>query len=175
MMKLDAICAGYGSRDYLKNVSAHFTRGRLTGLIGPNGSGKSTLIKVAAFQMKPSLGQVILDGAPLANPSPHAIAKRVAYMPQMRIAPAITVRQLVAHGRYPHLGFGRTLLKSDWEKVDQAMETARVSEFSPPPGKQSLRRTNASVHTSPCFFRRIPRFFFWMNRPRFWILATSLS
>lgn len=133
MMRLDGLCAGYGAEDKLFSVSALFENGALTGLIGPNGSGKSTLIKAAAGQLRPSAGQVLLDGTPIAHLGPRVLARRLAYMPQTRGAPGITVRQLAAHGRYPHLGFGRALTRGDWRRVEQAMECAGVAAFAQRP------------------------------------------
>ncbi len=129
MMRLERVSAGYDGRDCLFDVSVSFQCGELVGLIGPNGSGKSTLIKAAACQLPISGGCLYLDDKRIERPDPKEIARRVAYMPQLRGAPGITVRQLVAHGRYPHLGFGRALGKTDWEKVDQAMETTGVAQF----------------------------------------------
>ena len=130
MMELRDLCAGYGGEDKLRHVSLRFQAGCLTGLIGPNGSGKSTLIKTCAGQLRPSHGQVLLQGRSIAGMKPRALARRLAYMPQLRSTPAITVRQLAAHGRYPHLGFGRALSHADWDKVDWAMERAGVTAYA---------------------------------------------
>ena len=130
MMELKDLCAGYGGEDQLRHVSLRFQAGCLTGLIGPNGSGKSTLIKACAGQLRPSCGQVLLEGRSIAGMGPRALARRLAYMPQMRGTPAMTVRQLTAHGRYPHLGFGRALSPSDWDQVDWAMDRAGVAAYA---------------------------------------------
>ena len=49
------ICAGYGDKLVLKNVSVAVESGRLTCLCGPNGCGKSTLISVLAGAVEPGL------------------------------------------------------------------------------------------------------------------------
>ena len=36
--------------------------GRIIGILGPNGSGKTTLIKLANGLLKPSEGQILIDG-----------------------------------------------------------------------------------------------------------------
>ncbi|HIS02131.1 MAG TPA: ABC transporter ATP-binding protein [Candidatus Excrementavichristensenella intestinipullorum] len=133
MMELKDLCAGYGGEDRLRHVSLRFQAGCLTGLIGPNGSGKSTLIKACAGQLRPSHGQVLLEGLSIAGMGPRALARRLAYMPQMRGAPAMTVRQLAAHGRYPHLGFGRALSCADWRQVDWALERAGITAYAARP------------------------------------------
>jgi iron complex transport system ATP-binding protein len=130
MMRFDRVCAGYGGVPCLHEISASLREGELIGLIGPNGSGKSTLLKVAAGQLAPNGGGVYLGEACLCGLSVRQIARKIAYMPQSRAVPNITVRQLAAHGRYPHLGLGRAMSKGDWAIVDAAMETAGIARLA---------------------------------------------
>lgn len=52
----------------LQNVSLHLEAG-IWGLLGPNGSGKTTLLRLAAGQLKPSVGHIEVCGThPFANP-----------------------------------------------------------------------------------------------------------
>ncbi|MCH5209189.1 MAG: ATP-binding cassette domain-containing protein, partial [Oscillospiraceae bacterium] len=46
----------------LKNVSAHFERGKIHGLIGRNGSGKTMLMKCVCGFVKPTGGVIRVDG-----------------------------------------------------------------------------------------------------------------
>jgi ribose transport system ATP-binding protein len=57
----------------LKDVSAHFPRGKITALLGQNGSGKSTLIKIlAGFYYPDEGGRVLVNGQELPLPvHPH--------------------------------------------------------------------------------------------------------
>ena len=61
--------------------------------------------------LRPAGGAVYAGGERVASLSPRALAARVAYMPQSRLTPALTAAQLVAHGRYPHLRWGRSLTR----------------------------------------------------------------
>ncbi len=81
----------------------------MTGLIGHNGSGKSTLLKMLGRHQPPSEGEILLDEQPLENWSSKAFARKVAYLPQqLPQAEGMTVRELVAIGRYPwHGALGR--------------------------------------------------------------------
>ena len=46
----------------LKNVNFHINKGEVVGLVGSNGAGKSTLLKVVSGVMKPTEGEVIVNG-----------------------------------------------------------------------------------------------------------------
>mgnify|MGYP002265359729 CR=1 FL=1 len=54
---MEAIDAGYGDTQILKNVDFQLLPGDRIGLLGPNGAGKSTLIKVLANQLKIQSGE----------------------------------------------------------------------------------------------------------------------
>lgn len=133
MMRLENLCCGYGGAACVRGISSAFGAGQITGLIGPNGCGKSTLIKTAAGLLPPISGQILLDGRPLERPDARKLARMISFMPQMRTVPSITARQLVAHGRYPHLGFSRSLTKGDREMIGRCMEQTGTLRFSDVP------------------------------------------
>ena len=96
-------------RTLLHPLSLTFPAGKVTGLIGHNGSGKSTLLKMLGRHQPPTEGEILLDTQPLESWSSKAFARKVAYLPQ-QLPPAegLTVRELVAIGRYPwHGALGR--------------------------------------------------------------------
>lgn len=128
MINLESITAGYGGEAVLYQLTLSFEAGGITGILGPNGCGKSTLLKVIAGLLKPQSGQVLLEGMPLSAYPPKELAKRVAVLPQSREVPAIPVEALVAHGRFPYLGFPRKLTPEDQKLVEAAMERAGVLE-----------------------------------------------
>lgn len=76
--------AGYErDLDILQGVSLAAAAGRITALLGANGVGKSTLLKVVAGFLRPSRGQVSLDGRSLVGVPPHQMVSRgVSYIPQ---------------------------------------------------------------------------------------------
>jgi branched-chain amino acid transport system ATP-binding protein len=57
----------------LDSVSLGLERGEILGLIGPNGSGKTTLINILTGFLKPTAGQIRIDGVDITNWSPHRI------------------------------------------------------------------------------------------------------
>lgn len=49
----------------LKDINITIKEGERVGLVGPSGYGKSTLVKILSGYLKPSKGEVLLDGNPL--------------------------------------------------------------------------------------------------------------
>ncbi|MCH8962990.1 MAG: ATP-binding cassette domain-containing protein [Bacteroidetes bacterium] len=61
--------------------------GQICGLFGRNGSGKTTLLKVAAGQIRPASGLVIIDGERFAAPQRRRRFAKLAYLPQTPMLP----------------------------------------------------------------------------------------
>ncbi len=53
---------GYGARPILKGINLRIPRGKVVAIMGGSGSGKTTLLKLIAGQLKPSRGNVQVDG-----------------------------------------------------------------------------------------------------------------
>ena len=119
---LDRVTFRVPGRTLLHPLSLTFPTGKVTGLIGHNGSGKSTLLKMLGRHQPPSAGDVLLDGQPLESWGSKAFARKVAYLPQ-QLPPAegMTVRELVAIGRYPWHGALGRFGAADREKVEEAI------------------------------------------------------
>ncbi|HJB81868.1 MAG TPA: ABC transporter ATP-binding protein [Candidatus Mediterraneibacter intestinavium] len=83
----------YGSKYALYNLNLSLERGQIVGLLGPNGSGKTTLIKLANALLRPTGGQILINGT-----EPGVETKRiVSYLPDrnylgkhMRVNEAMT-------------------------------------------------------------------------------------
>jgi iron complex transport system ATP-binding protein len=87
----------------IRSVSLTVDPSTLTALIGSNGSGKSTLIRLLAGLLRPSAGEILLDGRPLDAWEPRLRAREIAYMPQST-ATVFPFRAIdvVMSGRTPH-------------------------------------------------------------------------
>jgi branched-chain amino acid transport system ATP-binding protein len=73
MLEVQGIDAGYKDLQALWDVSLRVNEGELVALVGPNGAGKTTTLKVISGLIKPTAGNVLLDGHPLAKEPPHKI------------------------------------------------------------------------------------------------------
>jgi iron complex transport system ATP-binding protein len=130
-MRLTKAGVQIGKSTILADISCTLSSSGVTGLIGQNGSGKSTLLRVLARQQKLSHGSLELFGAPLATLSDRAFAREVAYLPQNTpVAPGMTVRELVALGRYPWHGALGRFTSHDTVKVDGAIAAMNLSTFA---------------------------------------------
>ena len=112
----------------------HFTAaaGRRTAIVGPNGAGKTTLLRAVAGLNRRYTGEILLDGKELGRFSERALARVRAILPQERAAvQGLTVRQLVAYGRFAHAQlFQPRDTAEDSAAITWAMDTAHVSEFA---------------------------------------------
>lgn len=128
---LSGISFSVEHRDLLKNVNIAFGAGEISALVGHNGSGKSTLLKLLARQMIPSSGEIRFGGHKLSEFDQRTFARSVAYLPQeVSAAPGMTVRELVACGRYPWHGALGRFTAGDSAKVEEALALTHVESFA---------------------------------------------
>ncbi len=96
----DNVTLRYDERTISRNLSVSIPDGSFTVIVGPNACGKSTLLRALSRLLKPSAGQVVLDGKSIADFPAKETARRLGLLPQSSIAPeGITVADLVARGR----------------------------------------------------------------------------
>jgi iron complex transport system ATP-binding protein len=131
---LDQVVAGYGGVPVVRGVSLSVPPGEVTTIIGPNGCGKSTLLRVMARLLRPTSGQVLLGGAPIAGLRTRALATQLAILPQNPVAPeGMTVADLVARGRQPHQPWYRQWSREDEQIIEDAMSSTGVLELAERP------------------------------------------
>ncbi len=102
--------------------------GAITAVIGPNGSGKSTLLAGIAGIHTPSSGTIEVLGQ-----APRGAASRVAFVPQstkVNDALPVTVREVVAMGRYPSLGFFRRFTENDHTAINRAIQRLNLDDLT---------------------------------------------
>ncbi|MCH4082142.1 MAG: ABC transporter ATP-binding protein [Atopobiaceae bacterium] len=128
------ISFGYGERKLFEDFSLAIPEGGITAVLGPNGCGKSTLLSLAEGMLKPACGAVLLSGTDTLSLSAKERARLLAMLPQVHRTPSMKVRDLVACGRYVHMGPFGQLEKADWDKVDEAISLM---------GLEGLRDRNA--------------------------------
>ncbi|MCT1459235.1 ABC transporter ATP-binding protein [Aestuariimicrobium sp. p3-SID1156] len=122
---------GYGSKTVCREVTLTFPDGAFTAILGPNGCGKSTLLKALGGSLTPTSGQISLNGRPLGEYSAREAARSVSLLPQNPVVPEqITVRELVARGRYPHHSLFRRSSPGDRRAVGRALQATSTESIS---------------------------------------------
>jgi len=151
-LDLSEVSFSYGKKKALSDVTFSVHCGQRLALLGPNGAGKSTLIRLFAGLLTPQTGELLWRESPISE-----ARREIAYLPQVdrhqRNFP-IRVRDVVAMGRFPHIGHFKRFQKIDQEKTDQAIATMHLEDIANRQidqlsGGQHLRRTTtAHIHRS---------------------------
>ncbi|MFE3584938.1 ABC transporter ATP-binding protein [Streptomyces vinaceus] len=125
------VTLGYEQRVIAENLSVEIPDHSFTVIVGPNACGKSTLLRALSRMLKPSAGQVLLDGHAIGSMPAKKVAKTLGLLPQSSIAPdGITVADLVSRGRYPHQGLLRQWSPEDERIVRESMASTGVAELA---------------------------------------------
>ena len=122
LLSLAAVSKSFGPFPALSDVDLQVTRGQFVCLVGASGSGKSTLLSLVAGLTPPTAGQVLLDGNPVAGPSPD----RGLVLQSGAVFPWRTVERNVA--------FGLELLR-----ISSAERAERVAWYLAETGLTDLR------------------------------------
>ena len=129
MLEIRNFSAGYDGKTVLRDISLSVPEGKVTVIVGPNGCGKSTLLK-ALTGILPASGSASLDGRELLDLPGRERARTVAFLPQNRSVPEISVKNLVLHGRFPYLSYPRRYRQEDIRAAEDAMIRMGVAELS---------------------------------------------
>ncbi|WP_037970750.1 ABC transporter ATP-binding protein [Streptosporangium amethystogenes] len=123
-MRLQAVDLklGYGDRVVVDGLDLGIEAGTVTAVIGPNGCGKSTLLRAMGRLLKPSGGEVLLDGKRIDRMPSREVARILGVLPQSPSAPeGLTVADLVSRGRHPHQTWYRQWSSDDESAVGAAL------------------------------------------------------
>jgi branched-chain amino acid transport system ATP-binding protein len=93
LFELRDIHAGYDTGKVLRGVSLSVPDNSVVALLGPNGAGKTTLLRVASGLLRPTSGQILIDGVDVTGERPYQLARRgVCHVPEGRgVFPSLTV------------------------------------------------------------------------------------
>jgi iron complex transport system ATP-binding protein len=121
VITLSGVRKEYSGEVAIGPVDLRIPRGGVTALVGPNGAGKSTLLTMTGRLLGLDAGVIEIAGHDVARTASKDLAKVVSVLRQENhFVTRLTVRQLVAFGRFPH-SRGR-LTAADEEVVSRAID-----------------------------------------------------
>lgn len=130
MLEVKNLTACLQGKIIIKDINAVFKKGQVSVLMGPNGSGKSTLLRSLIKLTDIKEGTILIDGLNCNEVCAKELAQRIAYMPQSRNVPDITVKRLVLHGRFPYLSYPRKYNEKDWEVVEKVLDELSIKNLA---------------------------------------------
>jgi len=95
VLELRGVSVSYGGVEVVHRADLKVDRGEVVGMIGPNGAGKTSLLRAVCGLLRPSTGEVLLEGRALNGMAPEEIARLgLALVPEGRhVFRTLTVRE----------------------------------------------------------------------------------
>ncbi|QUL99122.1 MAG: ABC transporter ATP-binding protein [Candidatus Fermentithermobacillus carboniphilus] len=90
LLSVRGVTKDYGKRRAVDDVSFDVEKGEIFGLLGPNGAGKTTLVSMISGLIRPTTGDIFLDGKSVLR-EPMEVKRRLGVVPQeIALYPTLT-------------------------------------------------------------------------------------
>ena len=127
-MKVSDLIKSYDGKAVVNSVSFDIPKGKVLSLIGPNGAGKSTVMGMISRLIAKDSGIINFEDRDLSVWNSKELAQKLSILTQHNnIQMKLTVRELVAFGRFPYSG--NNLTAEDNEMIEKAIEYMELKEF----------------------------------------------
>ena len=130
MIKASGLAVGYNKKILIDGISFEVKAGEILTLIGPNGSGKSTVLKTLVKELESLGGSVSVASKNIFTEKDTFAAKHISMVMTERIHPEMmTVRDVIATGRYPYTNLFGVLDDDDNAKINEAIKTVHCEDI----------------------------------------------
>ena len=118
----------YDGKTVVDSVSFQLPEKSVISMIGPNGAGKSTVLNILSRLIARDSGVVDFQGTDITKWKSRELSKRLAILTQQNnIQMKLTVRELVAFGRFPYSG--SRITPEDDAVIDRAISYMELDDF----------------------------------------------
>ena len=122
-IKVTNLKKSYGTKEAVKNINFEIKENEIVGLLGPNGSGKTTTIGMILGLLKPSSGEVLINGLKIEKYRYDILQKINFISPYIELPKKLTVKQnLIVYGKLYSV-------KNLKEKIDYLVNKLRLENL----------------------------------------------
>ena len=127
-MNIRELIKHYDGKTVVNSISFEIPKGKVLSLIGPNGAGKSTVMGMISRLIAKDSGVIDFENKDLSNWNTRELAKKLSILTQHNhVQMKLTVRELVAFGRFPHSG--NHLTAEDQHMIDKAISYMELQDI----------------------------------------------
>ena len=123
LVSVNNLSKNFSSFEAVKEISFSINESEILGLLGPNGCGKTTTIGMMLGLLKPTSGEVIINGLNVENNRINLLKKMNFISPYIELPKKLTVKEnLMVYGKLYSVN-------NINNRIDYLAETLRLNEF----------------------------------------------
>mgnify|MGYP005697630535 FL=1 len=123
LVSVNNLSKNFSSFEAVKEISFSINESEILGLLGPNGCGKTTTIGMMLGLLKPTSGEVIINGLNVENNRINLLKKMNFISPYIELPKKLTVKENL-------MVYGKLYSVHDINnRIDYLTETLRLGEF----------------------------------------------
>ena len=123
LVSVNNLSKNFSSFEAVKKISFSINESEILGLLGPNGCGKTTTIGMMLGLLKPTSGEVVINGLNVEKNRINLLKKMNFISPYIELPKKLTVKEnLMVYGKLYSV-------KNIKNRIDYLTETLRLGEF----------------------------------------------
>ena len=122
-INVENLSKNYSENKAVQNISFKIGENEIVGLLGPNGCGKTTTIAMLLGLLKPTSGQILIDGISIENNRTELLHKMNFISPYIELPKKLTVKEnLVVYSKLYSV-------KNFKDRINYLSDTLRLNDF----------------------------------------------